>query len=313
MQVRSLVAALSVVAVPALAADVQWTITGPAQVERGAAVMWEAAVAVTGENQGLAGYAFSLAIGPGSGPNAGGDGTWGTADDENLSAVVLAPAEWVNSFQVQGGAGQASVKDPAAQGGPGLSVLTSPGTADLVLGELIQVGAGYLAWDPSENVAGVGLDSRKTALLADPNGPYVLHSGQIPTTQLNPGVYTVVLIALRSRVLRTDLDYAQGHPGFVMMEAAGEGSSFQFTVTAPFIPGDFNHDGFVDGDDLGTFLSCATGPSGAYAPAGCPLDPDGQGHVAADFDVDGDVDQDDFGVFQRCYSGDLPGNPNCAD
>lgn len=313
MQVRSLIAAFAVVAVPALAADVQWTITGPAQVERGATVTWQAAVAVTGQNQGLAGYAFSIAVGPSPGPNAGPDGTWGTSDDANVADVLLSPAEWVKSFRVAGAIAPASVKDTAAQGGPGLAVLPSPGTPGLEAGELIQIGTGCLFWNPANSVAGVGLETRKADLLANPTGGYVLHAGQIPTAGLPPGQYTVVLIPLRARVLRHDLNFSQAQPGFIMLEAESAGSSFDFVVSPVFIPGDFNQDGFVNSVDLDIFLACATGPAGPYTPTSCPLIPDGQGHVAADLDQDADVDQDDFGIFQRCYSGALPGDPGCAD
>ena len=102
-------------------------------------------------------------------------------------------------------------------------------------------------------------------------------------------------------------------PGFIMKEAASAGSSFNVLVSALFIPGDFDHNGYVDAADLDIFLACGTGPAGAYAASGCSLSPDGEGYVAADLDRDHDVDQVDFGVFQRCYSGALPGNPGCAD
>ena len=297
----------------AAAQDVQWTLTGPAEVTQGGTVTWQAAVSVAGPNQGLAGYAFSIVVGPAPGPPPGPDATWGTADDENVSAVVLSPAAWVPSFQVAGGPGPASVKDVAAQGGPGLAVLASAGSPQIIAGELIQVGAGCLSWNPAESVAGVGLEARKSVLLADPGGAYVLHSGEIPTSGLAPGQYTVVLIPLRARVLRDDLDFALAQPGFIMKEAASAGSSFNVLVSALFIPGDFDHNGYVDAADLDIFLACGTGPAGAYAASGCSLSPDGEGYVAADLDRDHDVDQVDFGVFQRCYSGALPGNPGCAD
>src|SRR5262249_2970556 len=79
------------------------------------------------------------------------------------------------------------------------------------------------------------------------------------------------------------------------------------------IPGDFDGDGDVDGDDLNIFRLCAAGTGLPYAPT-CTLPPDVNGHIAADFNQDGDADADDFGVFQRCYSGqNHPGNPNCAN
>jgi len=66
---------------------------------------------------------------------------------------------------------------------------------------------------------------------------------------------------------------------------------------------DFNHDCFVDADDLAEFSHCAAGPK-LPVPVGC----EGQ-----DLDGDGDVDQEDFGVFQRCYNGPgEPADPNCG-
>jgi hypothetical protein len=72
----------------------------------------------------------------------------------------------------------------------------------------------------------------------------------------------------------------------------------------PAIPGDFNGDGDVDGDDLSVFESCVSGPTVHYT-GDC---------AAADFDQDNDVDQSDFGIFQRCYRGEnKPGDPTCAN
>ena len=84
------------------------------------------------------------------------------------------------------------------------------------------------------------------------------------------------------------------------------GSAYVFSVGPActiFIPPDFDHDSDVDGGDLATFESCASGP--AILPLGdC---------IKADFDGDNDVDQSDFGIFQRCYSGqDKAADPNCA-
>ena len=300
----------------ATASEVQWTLTGPSQAQRGTPVQWQASVAVSPDSQGLAGYAFSIAIGPSPGPTPGPDGMWGTADDENVAAVVLSPATWVKSFRIQGSSSPGSVKDLPAQGGPGMSVLPSAGTAGVRVGELVQVGAGHLVWTPASSVAGVGLDTRKAALLANPAGAYVLHAGEIPTESLAAGRYTVVLIPVRARVLRLGVDFSKTQSGFIMAQAGGVGSSFEFEVTVPTIPGDFDHDGDVDAADLQTFIACATGPVIPYAPGlpgGCPLVPDEQGKTAADFDRDGDVDQVDFGIFQRCYSGTAAGNPGCAN
>lgn len=75
-------------------------------------------------------------------------------------------------------------------------------------------------------------------------------------------------------------------------------------AVCPF-PGDFDSDCDVDGDDLETFGSCASGPG---IPHGGTSTCQG-----ADQDDDSDVDQSDFAVFQRCLSGpDVLADPNCA-
>ncbi len=69
-------------------------------------------------------------------------------------------------------------------------------------------------------------------------------------------------------------------------------------------PGDLDHDGDVDGDDLLLFVGCASGPAIPLT-AGCQ---------DANFNADTDVDSGDFGVFQRCLSGvNVVSDPNCAN
>ncbi|HOW71235.1 MAG TPA: dockerin type I domain-containing protein [Phycisphaerae bacterium] len=71
----------------------------------------------------------------------------------------------------------------------------------------------------------------------------------------------------------------------------------------PFIPGDVDRDGDVDGADFTAFKDCISG-SGISIAGSCS---------AMDFDGDGDVDQDDFGALQRCYSGTkTPADPGCG-
>ncbi len=72
----------------------------------------------------------------------------------------------------------------------------------------------------------------------------------------------------------------------------------------PLIPGDYDRDGDVDGDDVAVFTSCGSGPA-------IPLT---GGCESSDFDTDGDVDQADFSVVQRCHTGEnVFGDPACAD
>jgi len=61
------------------------------------------------------------------------------------------------------------------------------------------------------------------------------------------------------------------------------------------VPGDFDRDGDVDGEDLDQFERCATGAEAGPPAEGCQY---------ADLDGDDDVDQSDFGIFQRCLSGE---------
>lgn len=69
------------------------------------------------------------------------------------------------------------------------------------------------------------------------------------------------------------------------------------------VPGDFNRDGVVDGEDLAHFEACFSGAAVPHPGIGCD---------DADFDGDGDVDMTDFAILQRCLSGDQPADPNCA-
>lgn len=120
-----------------------------------------------------------------------------------------------------------------------------------------------------------------------------------------------------------DLDYA-GTAALVLSGGTikdTEGLDIRLTLPAPGgpgslgynkditidarIPGDYDHDGDVDKDDLEHFSACVLGPAVPQNDPNC---------ANAKFDLDDDVDQDDFGVWQKCFSGDgIPGRPNCAD
>lgn len=71
----------------------------------------------------------------------------------------------------------------------------------------------------------------------------------------------------------------------------------QFNPVLVPVPGyhrlDRDEDADIDGDDLGAWVSCVSGPSVALS-GDCGW---------ADLDGDNDVDQSDFGLFQRCLTG----------
>lgn len=72
----------------------------------------------------------------------------------------------------------------------------------------------------------------------------------------------------------------------------------------PSIPGDFDHDGDVDQDDVNAFETCASGPAVTLTP-GCE---------DKDVESGGDGDQSDFAIVQRCFSDqNCPAEPTCAD
>ncbi len=82
-------------------------------------------------------------------------------------------------------------------------------------------------------------------------------------------------------------------------------------VLVPVTPiwGNADRDVDVDGEDLGAFQACASGPAIAVDPAATT--PGGTACRMFDADADADVDQDDFGRLQVCFSG--AGNPSaCA-
>ncbi|HOW72081.1 MAG TPA: right-handed parallel beta-helix repeat-containing protein [Phycisphaerae bacterium] len=93
----------------------------------------------------------------------------------------------------------------------------------------------------------------------------------------------------------TGVPYPPNYPYVVDMGA------YEFI---PVIPGDFDHDGDVDGHDLDLLVACTSGPAILFG-ADCD---------AMDLDGDDDVDQSDFGIFQRCWSGaNQPAEPNGAN
>jgi hypothetical protein len=120
---------------------------------------------------------------------------------------------------------------------------------------------------------------------------------------------------------------------WIRVDPVGNASSGHTAIDevtfSSFIPGDFDGDGVLDGDD-----NCPATPNPAQADGdddgvgddcdNCPNTPAGYSGVGldgcsvpilGDFDGDGDVDQEDFGRFQACYSGSgaTQHDANCQD
>jgi hypothetical protein len=214
-------------------AHIEWTLSGPAQVGLGAPLPWKASVRVTGDNQGLALYVFSLELQDSQG--------------QRVSGASYGPTQFTaTTFSVSGQTG--GVTDPPADGGPGMNfaqppVTTGVGGSATPPGVLDGAGAGYFLWSgAAEMLSGVGLDSAKTLLLNDLDGDgsktdelYILNDGWLDTSTLIPGeVYTLILIPQVANVLVSGLNLALPHHGFyAAMAGSMTGSSFTFVVPEP--------------------------------------------------------------------------------
>lgn len=89
---------------------------------------------------------------------------------------------------------------------------------------------------------------------------------------------------------------------FVLMCGAGLLMTTRMEVAAFLIPGDFDNDADVDGDDYDHFDMCVTGPSIPQNNPAC---------MDALLDADADVDMDDYAFLQGQFSGPgIPADPN---
>ena len=86
---------------------------------------------------------------------------------------------------------------------------------------------------------------------------------------------------------------------------SGDPSVKVFYAQPTGVPGDFDGDLDVDGDDYAQFASCFTGPGGGPLPPGC---------LPGDFDADDDIDCDDWAEFVLAWTepGDPPELPECS-
>jgi hypothetical protein len=187
--------------------------------ENGNYIAWTMSVAVTGDNQGLAGFLVDLGVAA----DGAQMGTW--------APIYMGPKSdpfaryWSAVYKAPGAAATGTVKDPGGAGGPGLNVLPSLG--DEAAGDvafIAQMGAALLDWNPrvynaksgwsGDQVWGVGLDSRKTVMLqAGAAGTYDLISGYIYTAGLPAGKYNVMLLPTGSAVLKSGIDLNSAQSG----------------------------------------------------------------------------------------------------
>ena len=218
---------------PAASPDsaVQWTLSGPSQVGPGSPLPWKASVRVTGDNQGLGLYAFSLEL----------RDSQGQLVDAGFGATSFTGT----TFSIGGQIG--SVLDPPAAGGPGMDFPQSPTTfgdpfSATPPGILNGVGAAYLSWRGSNHMLpGIGRDEHKSLLLNDLNGDgdtadelYILDEGWLDTSSLVAGeTYTLTLAPDAATVLAGGLDLANFQESFAQLAGSMSGSSFTFVVPEP--------------------------------------------------------------------------------
>jgi hypothetical protein len=113
-----------------------------------------------------------------------------------------------------------------------------------------------------------------------------------PAVSLHLGVWTVsVDDQVATGTVALDGELGSTAPVFPSGDGIPGGDAvYTFSIT---VPGDFDGDQDVDGQDALVLIDCLAGPS-------APLSPE---CVNADLDGDHDSDQTDFGLFQRCMSG----------
>lgn len=183
-------------------------------------------VASVGDNQGVATFvADVLVLGPG----------------DVLINKTLGEAEWAYSFNYLN-KGPATLADSGRLGGLGMSGVLSTGT-NSTPGKLEGFGAGYgTPWNPTrlsgkvyvgDMVWGLGVESRKAALLFDPAGNWDVAGGVIDTTGLPDGWYTVKVVPGNTNVLQTGLDLNQPQTGSFASPATAVGSEFRFYIPEP--------------------------------------------------------------------------------
>jgi hypothetical protein len=254
---------------------------------------WSIAVEVSEDTRGLALGDFDLQLVRVSGGAPVGFGDY---------------LRWVPSFDVlRRGAPFGVVGYGADSNGPGMMV-SYTGTWLSPWDRLFGVGCSHApGWvGPAGTYGaawGVGLASRRSALLAEPDKGYVLFEyfeyffRQEP---LGPGCYRLVLLPSSANVQAPGFDYSVAFDrGHAVPAAAVTGDSFVFCYEQPWRSpiGDTDADGDVDGADFGIFAGCFNGTGNTV----------GEACAVADLNSDNSVDGVDYGIFASCFNG--TGNP----
>lgn len=206
---------------------------------------WTTSVGVTGDNQGLAGAVVSMGI------KSVATDDWApytqASDFLSFPSVYIAPGAMAGPFPKVG-----RINNVADDGGPGGFTGSSKGTSDpaklfvsqmmATPGSLDWVARRYRTTPPparwvGDKVWGVGLDSRKTTLLAFGNsGTYDFIEGIIDLTGWAPGTYHAefLLSEMGATVLATGIDLNTDQVSVPVDQVAGEnlraGDVFEFTI-----------------------------------------------------------------------------------
>jgi hypothetical protein len=196
-------------------------------ISAGTNVWWRVAACVSGSNQGLATYTGRVELRSGSptGPL--------------VTSVTPNTALQKRVFDVGGNGAPngAFASDLYPNGGPYMGMVVG-GAADE--GFLEGFGAAYYPnWtytsQSTRMTAGVGRDDRKSALLLDEEGDYVIQRGSIDTTGLDAGTYYVVFVPpAKVGVLRDDVDLEEDVSTNVvtLTDSIAAGDSISFTISS---------------------------------------------------------------------------------
>jgi hypothetical protein len=196
-------------------------------ISAGTNVWWRVAACVSGSNQGLATYTGRVELRSGS------------ATGPLVTSVTPNTALQKRVFDVGGNGAPdgAFASDLYPNGGPYMGMVVGGAAGE---GFLEGFGAAYYPnWTYTSQSTrmshGVGRDDRKSALLLDEEGDYVIQRGKIDTTGLDAGTYYVVFVPpAKVGVLRDDVDLEEDVSTNVvtLTGSIAAGDSISFTISS---------------------------------------------------------------------------------